>query len=359
MNERSPAQSDQGRIGGFDGLRAIAFLMVFLSHKSLLAHKDSYGDAGVYLFFVLSGFLITRILARSREAVEQRGGSFRAALLGFYAHRTARIFPIYYLLLAVLTILGLFIALPWLGWLERLSYWTYTANIFIGRIDSWTGLLAGHFWTLAIEEQFYLLFAPIVLLLPRSRTWAACAAFLLVGLATKLAMEASGARIIPMDVNSFINFTLLALGGLVGLAADRPAPRWLASGTVQGLVFAGFMLAPVLFGGGHSWLHYGKAVGVGAAVLLYQVYQGQRSWFVRTLDAAPLRLVGRVSYGAYLFHPFVRLPMVAGALAQSGASEVAANIAGMGAELAVTLALAGLSWALFERPIIAWAKRRS
>jgi len=111
------------RIRGFDGLRALAFLMVFVSHKMPTVRTDAVGTAGVWLFFVLSGFLITRILARFRERIETGSESVSGGLSAFYLSRTARIMPVYYAFLAVLSVLSQ------LGHIElgekgrQLSYW--------------------------------------------------------------------------------------------------------------------------------------------------------------------------------------------------------------------------------------------
>ena len=95
------------RIRGFDGLRALAFLLVFISHKAPSPLSDRYGTAGVWIFFVLSGFLITRILAEARGGIEAGRSDFSASLCRFYIRRTARIFPVYYAFLAVVAVAGL------------------------------------------------------------------------------------------------------------------------------------------------------------------------------------------------------------------------------------------------------------
>jgi peptidoglycan/LPS O-acetylase OafA/YrhL len=351
-------QRDEGRILGFDGLRGIAFMLVFASHKVPLPHRDSYGDVGVYLFFVLSGFLITRILAAGREGIEKGVWSFRNALVQFYARRTARIFPIYYTVLLFWTAISFFVVVPSFAGAERFANFLYLTNILIAHRNAWIGDF-GHLWTLAIEEQFYLLFAPIVLLVPRARTWVACGMFLALGITTKVFLEISHAAPISIDVNSFVNFALLALGGLVGLNVDRLSPRrWLCDGSAQALMLTLFVCLPFAMGGHPAWSLGAKFAGLVAAVLLFQIYHRQRSWFVRLLDKPPLRFVGRVSYGAYLFHPFIHLPVVRDLLMAWGVGQIAADASRVGVELGATLALAAISWLALERPIIHWTRRR-
>jgi peptidoglycan/LPS O-acetylase OafA/YrhL len=118
-----------GRIQGFDGLRAIAFLLVFASDKIYFAHAESFGDVGVRLFFVLSGFLITRILARSSSEIEGSPATTPANLGGFYLRRTARFFPPYYLLLAFFAAGSLFTSVEYFGRSEKLAIYS-TARIF-------------------------------------------------------------------------------------------------------------------------------------------------------------------------------------------------------------------------------------
>ncbi len=107
---RSPASPGSGawadagepRIIGFDGLRALAFLMVFVSHKAPSPRTEALGSAGVWLFFVLSGFLIVRILAAARARIEAGTATPLDSLQVFYRNRFARIVPVYYAFLFVL-----------------------------------------------------------------------------------------------------------------------------------------------------------------------------------------------------------------------------------------------------------------
>src|SRR5262249_12886567 len=145
------------RILGFDGLRAIAFLLVFVSHKVPLAVTERYGHIGVWLFFVLSGFLITRILMLSRHAIENRREGLRSHLFNFWTRRSLRILPIYYVFLAVMTLLAR-LGLAEVGPIKRqLANVFFISNFYIEK-NGWNSGL-GHLWSLAVEEQFYILLA--------------------------------------------------------------------------------------------------------------------------------------------------------------------------------------------------------
>ncbi len=149
-----------------DGLRGLAALMIVAHHSSQsYVLTNTFDKAylrvttplwiGVNLFFVLSGFLITNILIDTQKS--------RNYFRTFYGRRFVRIFPLYYTFLAVL-----FIILPLLGvnlspnlLRSQIWDWTYTSNIYIA-IHNWQDVNINHFWTLAIEEQFYLVWPLIV-----------------------------------------------------------------------------------------------------------------------------------------------------------------------------------------------------
>src|SRR5262249_16513822 len=125
-----------------------------------LGRFTQFGGSGVTLFFVLSGFLVTGILLRQRG----RPGYFR----NFYARRVLRIFPLYYTALGVILVLGLLAPglqarLPCV-FDNQLWLWIYCNNVF-EFIRGQAYPIVGHFWSLAVEEQFYLVWPPLVLLL--------------------------------------------------------------------------------------------------------------------------------------------------------------------------------------------------
>jgi peptidoglycan/LPS O-acetylase OafA/YrhL len=344
------------RILGFDGLRAIAFVLVFFSHKISFAQVDPYGEVGVWLFFALSGFLITRILAGEREEIERGRSTALDSLRRFYIRRTARIFPPYYALLAIISVVWLLVPIDFFWRTEKLAYATFTTNFLVGSRGLWVGNF-GHFWTLAIEEQYYLFFAPLVLFMPRKYTMTLCLALILSAVVTKTVLVAQGVSSITAGVNSIVNFGLLSVGGVAGLNAHRRLPPWSTGGVAQFAVLATFVALAPLFGSDAKWLIFAKLSVVLPAFLLIQIAQGQRSWFVGLLHWSPLRDLGRISYGAYLLHNLIYLaPLISGIPPKTmifGPSWVLFTVA----EFVSTIAIATLSWRYMEKPIIAWTAR--
>ncbi|NLA17500.1 acyltransferase family protein [Burkholderia cepacia] len=231
-------------VKGLDGLRALAVILVFLSHKGHVLAVD-VGKLGVWTFFLISGFLIVGELHRNRQAVECGTMTRRHALALFLAKRALRIFPVYYLLLAALAIAhalfyqrGVNLGLAW--------HAVFLSNYWIGVVkDGWPGSTS-HFWSLAVEQQFYLL-APLALLaVPAARHVA-------LGIAA-VAVRARASRALPVrrvagaDLRIFPwNFALIALGGVGAMAlagrgaaaVRRVPPGWLGA---AGVVF--FLVLP-------------------------------------------------------------------------------------------------------------------
>lgn len=150
----------QQRIAGIDGLRAIAVIFVIIEHRLIhpfLGRAAGVGEIGVAVFFVISGFLITSILIKEKS----KETSFFEKIIRFYTHRFLRIFPIYYLTITVGVILGL----HWFRDSNPVWFYTYTINIFIALQDAWIDRRVSHFWSLCVEEQFYLLWPFAVLLI--------------------------------------------------------------------------------------------------------------------------------------------------------------------------------------------------
>jgi peptidoglycan/LPS O-acetylase OafA/YrhL len=161
--------TEPSRTPELDGLRAFAVLAVIVEHAFGIRWAQtrfetwSPGNVGVRLFFVLSGFLITGILLSGRRDAEDTGASKRSVWTAFYLRRSLRIFPLAYAAIALACIAGAPTIRQHLGW-----YVTYTENFLFARQYSFEPPLS-HFWSLAVEEQFYLIWPVVMLLVPE--TW--------------------------------------------------------------------------------------------------------------------------------------------------------------------------------------------
>jgi peptidoglycan/LPS O-acetylase OafA/YrhL len=222
-----------GHIPALDGLRGLAILMVMFSHFSILGGLGfaatlalrfvGCGAFGVDLFFVLSGFLITGILLDTKQAPH--------ALRNFYMRRTLRIFPLNYAVLLAFYLFALVVpmsyvhAKPAMQFQSVLHDWpwyaTYTSNVLIGsRNNSGHGFLTVT-WSLSIEEQYYLIWAPLVLML-RPRTVIRLSVLLLAAsLAARCLFILSGASPLQIYVSSICRADGLALGSYYAAVVRR------------------------------------------------------------------------------------------------------------------------------------------
>ena len=339
-----------------DALRAIAVTAVLAHHYLKLDAAGTFsvigpGVLGVRLFFVISGFLITGILMRARLTVEQGLATRREVLQQFYLRRALRIFPLYYGVLLAAWVFGSAEARVQLPWLASDTY-----NFWIAQLG-WYPDHFSHFWSLAVEEQFYLLWPAAILLVPRR----ALLPFLVAVIAAAPLYRAVALQLSLPGLWFYVAtpaaLDALGMGALLAVMAKGQAPtRRLARALwpLGALALLGCVLlrnqpaaAAVLVETLVSLLFMSLVATAGAGV---------RGVAGRLLQARPLLYLGKISYGVYVYHLF--LPAVARSLLTPlGITTPLQAAAHFLVYTAATIAVASLSWHAFERPLNALKSR--
>lgn len=330
-----------GRVAQMDGLRALCFLGVFAEHAGGTAFHGGY--AGVFVFFALSGFLVVGLLDRI-DGPGPRG------LAGFYARRLLRICPLYYAALAV-------IAAGWhvggLGW-----YLAYLQNFPLA-YGGLTGAPTLHFWSLAVEFQFYMLFPPAYLLTPRRHRVALLLALIAASKLARMTLIGPGdgpwvTWITPVAAEYLLWGCLLGLVPRAGAGAVPGAIAGLGAALV--VVWTAWVVAHDHAAGAGGLALGGTIDGIGSALLVYGLWWS-RGPLAAALSWRPLVYLGTISYGLYVIHmPMVDLMGMA-----------VRGVPGLwrlwpihwALSLVPTVALAAASWRWFERPIMRWGRRPS
>ena len=338
-----------------DGLRFFAFLPVFLVHSDVTHFW--WGSYGVSLFFVISGFLITRILI----AFENRPR--RQMLKSFYARRALRIFPAYYL------VLGLAAATVGIAYLPAFALYVMNWGIFFYTwiqpelLDkAWdpTRMYGIHFWSLCVEEQFYLVFPLLFSFLRPGRSrltwllalWAASIGFRFL-CAAFLPKAAYG--LIPLVCGEYL--VAGAVGAVVFAESSdiaqkiRAAARQWMFPVGLALVVALFVLFPPETPSIDHVMHpphMQTLLALGFLAMVLGLWQTDNRWVLGFFNFAPLIFLGRISYGLYLIHLFM-WPLFDWL---SLHSSVIRELPPFAARLGLTVLLATAMWHLVEAPIL-------
>ncbi len=328
-----------------DTLRCLAIAIVILYHIKV---TDVTGLHGVWLFFAISGFVITRRLLLGST------GKLAHDLRVFYARRALRILPIYYLFLTVMLLFGLLPQAPW--------YYGFLVNVLFARDGHWgvpdTGV--GVAWSLSVEEQFYLLYPLFLLCTPVK--WRGRMLLLLIALSI-------AARIIllPIISNGFADLLLpvvgqyLLWGGLAAWLDLKPESKKISPALC---IVVGAQLVTLYFfckqeplasavWTAACYLKIERLVptllwtlnAVGNAMIVFGVWRLQNPLWLRLFTIPVLVYIGKISYCLYLIHvvclyllrDHLRLPY----------SEITVGWL----SLALSISLASLSWFFFEKPI--------
>ena len=366
-----PPAGRPARFPALDGVRGVAILLVLFHQLSRVGTPDlaarvveyalDFGWVGVQLFFVLSGFLITGILLDSRGAP--------GYLRSFFVRRVLRVFPLYFG--ALVLVLGI---LPETGlvprsWREdQLWYWLFLSNWF----QPFNEGKLPHLWSLAVEEQFYLAWPFVVLGLSAAPLLRLCLFLSAAAFAGRCAMVAGGLspEAIYMFTPSRVDALLLGAAGAACLRLPGGIPAWitarrlwafaLGAGAAGFLASRGFQRTGAL----GQTVGYAVLAAVFAGILLALVREQEESprpsRVARVLGSAPMRALGKYSFGMYVFHKplhdLVGKPALA-ALGLGGPLAVAPGLAYAAIGIAVVTAAGGLSYHLFERHFLALKPR--
>jgi len=372
-SDSTPGNRDNTRILELDGLRGLAVLMVVLWHyvgaiidpslgawAATLAQSLVLGRTGVDLFFVLSGFLITGIvLDRTQQA--------RRFLGAFYVRRALRILPPYLLLVGVFWVV-VAAGVSNHAFNAETPLWrhlTFTQNLWMAEHGRWGPGAISVTWSVAIEEQFYLFFPPLLLLLPRR-----CVPTVLLSLAAASIVY----RFLSYDgpstaftayVTTPARLDALSLGGLLAWAwRDAGSRSWLQANkrVPYALAAIGAVLLPALaffiardlgwhmFYWGHTYLSVFFVAALTTVLLARDTTLGG------ILRGRWLRFAGGISYSVYLFHPLV----LSCAFLLAARTEQIRNVSDaliVVAALAVTVAFCWLSSRRVEGPAIRFGRR--
>lgn len=366
--QRPSVRSRSAHIASLDGLRGVAIILVVFFHVALvspnsrgaeiswLGHVRQSGWIGVEMFYALSGFLITGILLQTIRDPQY--------LRNFYLRRVLRIFPLYYGALAVLAIVGVILHLSWHGSVPYLLLYVQNFRTGIRQLNlemSGGGIFINlrHFWSLAVEEQFYLVW-PFLVLLTRGKRWFLWVplVFIVVCPALRWIAWERGVAFAPLRYWTFFRADSLAWGGL-GAAVqrfftERDVRRYrIATLGVGGVVCAG------VFGAEHGYFLealaptvriFYSSFGAFCCGLILVVVHGQ-AWVVRLFRVGLLRWFGRYSYGIYVIHlPLMSVyEQIRYAVIRATGSRPLGALALVGSAFGLSALLAWVSYHGYER----------
>lgn len=335
-----------------DGIRAIAISLVLMQHFAfVIGRKVNAGFLGVDLFFVLSGFLITGILFHSK-------GSFGVSYKKFIGRRVLRIFPLYYGSILLLYFLNTEGAREWIVYLL-----TYTFNYATVYFDI-PVLPVTHYWSLGVEEQFYLLWPFVVLLLRNHLRILYLIMLAICALCVAHLQFHLFSAIVPYDyVGLFPRIYSLTAGGLAALYfVNKSLPRF-TKGLLPELFMVAVLVICMLVRTNLRMILFPPL----AVMLILKARDGAffAGWMNRLMVYPAVTYIGRISYGMYIFHfpvafyisrhlfnplwriiPFSRIP--GGEFIQYNSWIVRLPLFSL-----ATIVIAHLSFKYFEKPILA------
>ncbi len=289
-----------------DSLRAIAVIFVIISHwvpPTNFINRIPNGAIGVDIFFVLSGFLITRILFVHKIHSLENGTSIYTLVKNFYVRRTLRIFPVYYL--------TIFATLAFSGTIgidlssSFVYYATYTSNFYFFFSKTWGGMFS-HLWSLAVEEQFYLIWPWIILFVNKKYYLKIISCFILIGIVSQYLLSKNSMG----HLLTFTCFDAFGLGALLSwqltFAPEKIKKFYIVFSVLAFIAFVFFFIGALQ----HRW----DIIPIRTLVALMTVWiitlivikqESKNFYFKFIFNNRVLIFLGKISYGIYLFHNII------------------------------------------------------
>jgi peptidoglycan/LPS O-acetylase OafA/YrhL len=321
INKQAQKISSSNRIIELDGLRGIAILLIFFYHSRHFLEVLDFEGAnilnsilqtmwiGVDVFFVLSGFLITRILLLTKNK--------KSYFKNFYIRRTLRIFPPYFLLLSVSLVIGKLLDLgswPDFKWHyeHQIWYWTYMANwkqIALGHSQSIRLFI--HLWSLAIEEQFYLIWPLIIYFLSEKKMLKIFMGLITMSFFYRFYYHFQSSSTYATYINTFARFDTFVFGALLAFSFTRGEKIFLRGKYII-FIAALISLLFLLLQGSSYYPAFSNSLGLLLIalipfLLIYYCLKGSKH-ISFTFRNQLLVSLGKYSYAFYLFHwPIMRL----------------------------------------------------
>ena len=357
----NPTTSTRSYYPALDGLRGIAIILVICCHNLNFLPHFEFGWVGVDLFFVLSGFLITDILLKTKEN--------KNFLQNFYIRRILRIFPLYYGVLLLFFI----IAPAFQNLIIQYNYYHSSQAMSWLHLQNWQYVIhqkpndrlpLGHFWSLSVEEQFYLVWPFLIFAVKSTRRLSEIACLILI---TCILSRFSSWLYFG---EGYTNFYFQYMTRLDGLCIGSLIAIWRFSSYEQakrkiirlGLIVFGshlflFLLARTVFTNFPHFRFLGyTSIAAIFGIIIFFAIEKRNVYSKFLLENSVLQYIGKISYGLYVYHfPILILfkIYILNALVNKGFSASAGNMVVSLSALAVAVLVSVASYHLFERKILA------
>ena len=332
-----------------DGLRAVAILLILVHHFHGPLHEFyEFGPLGVRFFFVLSAFLVTRGFLKAKSRCTSGKTTVAGEFVEFEKRRLIRILPPYYLFLAVGAVLAIVPIRTTLGW--TLPFLT---NFYMAHIGDFPPAIS-HFWYLAVQEQIYLIWPWLILLVPISRLRPLFVGLIVLTLAFRFGCIATNASEFVRWFNPIGSLDSFAIGGILACLSianpsllERSSIRLWTGFLALGALWTGHLLRGLPLE--NPWSVGSETLeALGTAWIVACSVGGFRGWPGQFLASAPLVYLGKISYGIYVYH--VLISILFDSFSASHGLVLSLNLR-FAILTVLTVLAAAISWHFMETPL--------